>query len=222
MPAGFDLFETDPQATHLMFAGPTAIPGGFFNPGSDPFTSGPVAFGGAPLETFQSKGSGDADTVVRRLAPAPLGPTFPDNATIPIEIVALNLVSVEPITVTYNGGQQAEQWQIKVDLPGAQPQGQMNIDQQNATGGTFSSQLPVQPRLTFTRIRDGQQRTITGPVLPYNSSGSPWRAGGCVPPAFRIPGLTDSFCPGLTPGGQKTLTLEQSALAQHGVLPVQP
>src|SRR3990170_2822469 len=65
VPAGFDLFETDPASTQFHFQGPGTIPADFFAPGSDPFT-GNVNFGGVPLETFNGLGTGDADTVVQR------------------------------------------------------------------------------------------------------------------------------------------------------------
>jgi hypothetical protein len=141
---------------------------------------------------------------------------------IPIEIVALNLVSVEPITVTYSGGQEPELWELKVGLAPTQPLGQMAITQTSAQGGTFDSQLPVSPRLTFTRLRDGEQRQVELPAPPFQSQNTPWSAGGCRLPALRIPGLNDAFCPGLTPDGQKLLTVEQAAFARHGVYPVQP
>jgi len=218
VPAGFDLFETDPTQTAVNF-GAAPIPADFFSPGSQPF-AGNVHFAGVPLETFGGKATGDADTVVRRLADAMLGPVFPDSDTIPIEIVALNLTSVEPITVTYAGGRPPELWDVKVQLvPG--PPGQMTINQQNPNGGTFDSQLPVQATFVFTRLSDGARRTQPEPPLPFNSVNSPWRAG-CVPPALRIVGLNDLFCPGLTPGGQKVLTVEDAAFARHGVYPVQP
>src|SRR5207247_1918041 len=48
-------------------------------------------------------GLGLTDTIVRRLQPPrPLPPG--GGGTIPIEIVALNLVSIQPITVTYKSG----------------------------------------------------------------------------------------------------------------------
>ena len=37
IPAGFDLFETDPEQTIFNFQGPAQIPANFFAPGSDPF-----------------------------------------------------------------------------------------------------------------------------------------------------------------------------------------
>ena len=47
----------------------------------------------------------------RRIWARPGGSTF-----VRIEILALNLVSSTPITVTYNGGQTPEQWDVRAVL----------------------------------------------------------------------------------------------------------
>ncbi|MBI1850173.1 MAG: thrombospondin type 3 repeat-containing protein [Planctomycetes bacterium] len=76
------------------------------------------------------------------------------TATIPIEIVALSLVSVQPITVNYSGAP-LEQWNIQVCLSSfPQPVGNMTLtsDPSNFNGGTFTSNLPVLPKLIFTRV----------------------------------------------------------------------
>ena len=221
-PPGADLFETDPGTTQLTFQNPgTAIPAGFFGPGSDPFV-GQVHFGGVPLGTFEGKAIGDADTVVRRAAPPPGAPA----AVAPIELVELSLQSVDPITVTYNGGQARERWSVGVSpSPSVRSQGLIFVDEQ----GSFDSQLQVLPLLTFTRVPDGQQRSLDMGSLPpqvrgaltFQQQDAPWR-DGCVLPALAVPGLNDGFCPGLTPGGEKKLTVEQALFASHGVYPAQP
>ena len=71
------------------------MPAGFFDPGSDPF-SGVVQLG------RYGHGSLRRDTTVQRHGPALL-PDGAVAATVPIELIALNLVS-PPITVTYSGG----------------------------------------------------------------------------------------------------------------------
>lgn len=230
IPAGFDLFETDPAHTAFDFQGTaTTIPPGFFDPGSDPFT-GHVVFGGVPLETFDGKSVGDADTIVRRLQPANPAP----DAFVPIELVALHLQSVQPITVTYNNGQNPQLWDVGATLSEQRPsQGQILIHQPGTgDGGTFDSQLQVVPLLVFMRLSDGVTRTLDAAALPpqviqqnltFTQSGGVWR-GDCVLPALAVPGLTDGFCPGETPGNrpQKVLTDETAALAEHGVYPAQP
>lgn len=226
IPAGYDLFETDPGATHFAFQNGTAIPADFFGPGSDPFT-GVVSFGGVPLETFGGQDVGDADTVVQRKAAANPAP----NDTVPIEIVALNLVSVQPITVTYNGGTSTERWNVSASLSETMPpDGTMQITKSlTGAGGTFNSQLPVIPLLTFTRLSDGLTRPLDAAILPQETlnqlilrgTNVPWQPG-CTLPALSVPELNPSFCPGFTPDGKKVRTVEQAALAQHGVYPAQP
>lgn len=221
-PPGVDLFETDPATTQFTFQSPgTAIPPGFFGPGSDPFV-GQVYFGGVPLGAFQGRLVGDADTVVRRGAAPPGAPA----GAVPIELAELSLQSVDPITVTYGGGQAPEPWTVAVaPSPSVKSQGVIFIDD----AGTFDSQFQVLPLLTFTRIADGLQRVLDMGSLPpevrnalvFQQNDAPWRVG-CVLPALAVPGLNDGFCPGLTRGGEKLLTPELALFASHGVYPAQP
>lgn len=222
-PPGFDLFETDPGSTQFLFQNPaTAIPPGFFGPGSDPF-AGQVNFGGVPLQTFGGQGIGDTDTIVQRLPPPPSAPP----GVVPIELVGLSLQSIEPITVTYNGGQGPEQWIVDVGPSPTMPLlGHIFIVE---PANLFNSELQVIPLFSFTRLSDGAQRVLDAAVLPpasqnaliFQQQDAPWRAG-CVLPALAVPGLNDGFCPGLTPEGEKKLTVEQALLASHGVYPAQP
>jgi hypothetical protein len=108
------------------------------------------------------------DTIVRRLNDATFGEitgTLPNTAAIPIEIVALSLVSVNPINVTYGfTGNPPSVFDVKVDLqPGTQPSGMMTITRTGAFSGTFSSVLPVNSRLTFIN-RD----SFSGPDQPQD------------------------------------------------------
>lgn len=137
--AGDDVMSTPPGGASHDFSG-DPIPADFFGPGSDPF------FGIVPL---QGAGTGCFDTVVSRLndaSPLPIG----GQATIPIEIVELNLVSSAPIQIT----PQNDFWDVHVDLSQfvPQPGGQMTIKHQNADGGTYDSTQDICPRMTFTQI----------------------------------------------------------------------
>jgi hypothetical protein len=175
--AGIDLFTTPGCGTSYQDLSQTPLPPGFFDPGSDPF-DGTICFGGQPLGTNPPWMFYPADTVVRRLQDAQL-PAVPAQDTVPIEIVALSLVSCNPITITYNGGQSPEPWNVAVclsDLP--QPFGTMTITKTYANGGTFTSTLPVQPKFTFVRQGDGAVRVLdTGawglPPIDFNGNG-PW------------------------------------------------
>jgi hypothetical protein len=226
--AGFDLFETDPGSTQFTLEispvndPPTLVPPGFFGPGSDPLT-GEIHFGGVPIETFAGQLVGDTDTVVQRHDPSPLSPP----GLIPVELVGLSLQSMEPINVTYNGGQSPEPWIVDVSpSPNPPSLGNIFVEEQ---GNVFYSQLRVIPLFEFTRVSDGAKRSLDVGALPPGNQASPlfiqndapWRPG-CVPPALAVPGLNDGFCPGLTPGGEKKLTVEQALLASHGVYPAQP
>ncbi len=172
---GDDVFVSPPFQTVL----PLNLPLGFFGPGSDPFF-GTVQMGGNPSSPpsghpFEPQGpfrhvaqeamhglmdarqgSALGDTVVRRVGDATLfDPGTPAaTQTIPIEIVAMSLVSLQPIIVTYNGGQNPEQWslQMGVNPNTTQETGAMTITRTSAQGGVFTSELPVKSHLIFTNL----------------------------------------------------------------------
>ena len=215
---GNDLFRTDPGTTFQDFSG-TPIPADFFDPGSDPFT-GIVQFKGQPLISSPHCPADDlsqVDTIVRRLAPASL-PIVPSSDTIPIEILQLQLVSVNPITVTYNGGVNPEPWILDVTLSTSAPQaqGSMTLRHLNPSGGTFDSTLPVTPKFIFTRISDNAVRVLDlgdfGGIIQFQAQNVPWEH--TVPPAGSC---TSNFC--VNPD---QLTVEQAMLAAHGVISICP
>lgn len=220
VPAGYDLLETDPAKTIAN----VQLPPGFFGPGSDTFNDD-VPFTGYPINSFMGHDTGDASTIVQRPQAANVSPGTSD--TIPIQIVALSLGSMEPIRVTYNGGQNPEDWQVMVGLSSSGPsQGDMTITQNDANGGTFDAQIQVVPLFTFIRLSDGTTRTFDGAMLPpggfmLQANGVPWRTG-CILPALGVPGLNDGFCPFFTAQGQLAPTVMQAAFVHHGVLPAQP
>ena len=178
-----------PDLTFQDFS-PTPIPADFFDPGSDPFT-GRIEFQSVPLfpDTL-----GDADTLVSRSC-NPVVPLDPVGAigTVDIEIVALSLASVGPITVTYTsstcvGGDddgepcntdadcgnlgscvtesRDEAWDVQVGLSTqGQTRGTLTATKTHANGGVFDSTLPVRPRLTFVRSGDGAKRVLDDPAV---------------------------------------------------------
>jgi hypothetical protein len=157
---GIDLFTT--PGTGATFDD-LSLPADFFDPGSDPFT-GRVVLQGSPLPNLGGKGApelGPTDTIVKRNETAQL-PNVGDQDTIPIEIVALNLVSIQPITVTYVGGASPESWNVAVCLSSAtiQPVGSMTVRRDCAVGGTFDATLPVLPKLIFQRPSDSAIRVL--------------------------------------------------------------
>ena len=160
------------------------IPAGFFDPGSDPFTS-TVCLRGVPLGNPQY---GDADTLISRSADPFDRCDLPSGtpSTVNIEIVALSLESVNPITVTHNGGQNPEAWEVTVDLsPGGLPPGTpprtLTATKTHCNGGTYTSVLYVQPRFTFTKVSNPSEvrvldtgMTGTPPVELVQSDPHPW------------------------------------------------
>jgi hypothetical protein len=105
------------------------------------------------------------DTIVQRKTTASL-PTIGSEDVIDIEIVALSLVSTNPITVTYNGGLNPELWDMYVGLSASQINGNALIRKTHANGGTFDSDLPVVPTFVFVRQSDAAERTLDGGSPP--------------------------------------------------------
>ncbi|MCP4593867.1 MAG: hypothetical protein GY842_24295 [bacterium] len=166
------------------------LPADFFEPGSDPFSDA-VCLSGVPLGSTPWGDFGDADTLIERSgggSPSNGDPfdscALPSGAgvteTVDIEIVALNLVG--SITVTLNGGQDPEDWDVAVDLS-ANPQqaGTLTANKTHCNGGSYTAQLPVLPRFTFTKVSDpGQIRVLDAGVA------------GCDPVDFDLPALDNN------------------------------
>ena len=172
---GFDVFQTMSDTEQSFSDCP--VPGSKFDDpprlmGCDPF-DGVVELVGAPLGTFdtgtQTITVGDVDTIVKRLAKAefPAMPVGDQLATVEIELMALNLVSVAPIEVMCASG--PTQWSVTVEVdeetramrPGT-VDGAMTLILEEATGfegGTAQSTLQVCPRVTFRR-EDGPARDV--------------------------------------------------------------
>ncbi|MBU0742257.1 T9SS type A sorting domain-containing protein [bacterium] len=150
------------QGTQIVFGQdvPPPLPADFFGPGSDPF-EGTVALVGEPLGATEWGDYEVADTLLKRS-----GDPFdrcalpsPDSRLVYLEIVALNLRSVEPITVTYFGGMFPEAWDVHVGLSTAPVPvwGEMEAFKTHENGGTLRGYFELQPFYTFTRVGDGFQ-----------------------------------------------------------------
>ncbi len=216
------------------------IPADFFGAGSEPF-DGRIEFKGLPVGDPQLEG---VDTIVKRTGNAVLnGPG--SSATVPIELVALNLVSVEPITVIIGGIETT--WDVEVRAhPGGTPiiPGTMTIRQTSQHGGTFDSVLPVVPFLFFTNVQNPSLVvTIDGGAqnmrFDFQSSNVPWLFdnGNCDVRTIDTPvtlssrfgnAVVDPSTPNfhasiaLAPNSTTckwVLTLEEEQLARHGVIP---
>lgn len=193
-PPGDDCWATTCGQTRYGFSS-TPLPADFFDPGSDPFF-GTVQLGGAGLGPFGS------DTIVRRLGSLCFPPPLPSSATVPLELVSLNLVSCQPINVTYFGGHNPEPWNVSVGLsPTIPPPGSMTVTMNTPTGGTFDAQFYVQPVFIFTKVTDPSQvRTLdTGGFVPpmlMTSTGVPWLINS------PFPTCSPGFAPGVQEGPQ--------------------
>ncbi|HWR83574.1 MAG TPA: hypothetical protein VN285_09740 [Candidatus Deferrimicrobium sp.] len=206
IPPGPDLWTTPGGgSTSIRYFNDTPIPADFFGPGSDPFT-GTICFAGVPLSTTPPGALGPTDVIVERLSAASV-PTIGSSDVVPIEIIALSLVSCSPITVTYVSNP-PEIWEVLACLSAATPQqiGSMTITKHCPEGGSFTASLPVTPQLIFRRI---DPPPINPPIVmdPANTDMMVTQNGrwaSSVPPPFGLwesPGgvTVDDDCNSLTP-----------------------
>jgi len=232
--AGHDLLETvsEQGAESYLNFGCQPLPADFFGPGSDPF-DGRVYMRGDPFDTFGGFGAlSPTDTIWERLADT--GESFP--AMIPVEIVQLSLVSVEPVLVSFDGGAYTEVWELRVQVLNGEPAqgpGTMTVRHEGIDGGTFDIGLSVVVDVIATRLDPPGGSTATiedyGP-LEYQATGEPWchTANPLDVPSGQVvitkPGLTTNFFPGIVCGLPRTKTvvelhadLAQCDFAQHNV-----
>ncbi len=165
--AGFDLYETIPGETHRAFSG-DPIPADFFGPGSDPF-DGIICLEGQPLEGSSFCPVDDlsrVDMIIERQDRAEL-PDIPSSDSVPIEIVELSLVSVEPIRVTYFGGAYEEYWDVEMTIsPHETSHGMLFIERDHTDGGTYAGDYFLYPRFTFTHVGGPEEW-----ILDYGEAG---------------------------------------------------
>lgn len=171
------------------------IPADFFGRGSDPF-DGLICFRGEPIEPNVSL----SDIRIRRLEDAILKE---EPNSIPIELVGLNLVSTEPIMVTYDGGTGGESFfdvYMTID-PNAPSLGAMTIEG-DKHGGMFWFEIEANIALIFVRWSDGEELCLFQPVTMEAESDYPWQN---TPPIIlvRPPCIDTDFYP----SGDDVLTL---------------
>lgn len=194
--------------------GSPPIPADFFAPGSQPFF-GQVCYAGEPLGITPFGDFAVADTIVRR----PAGDPFDRCAVpgleidIPIEIVALNLVSVQPITVDFSVPPFQRQYNVRVNLSDfvISPTGNMTVRKTHCNGGTWDSVLPVQAKFTFTNVANPGDVVVldTGKVgIPPDilvtalADQMPWVSD--ADPNLSLEGCPTDFHPGIEDPIQST------------------
>ncbi|HEX73193.1 MAG TPA: hypothetical protein ENN65_07755, partial [Candidatus Hydrogenedentes bacterium] len=192
---GYDLLSSRPLSEVRFGTHIPPIPADFFDPGSEPFFppwpllltgAGPVAIEECTTET------GDAAAVVLRRDPAAVA-NEGDTATIPIELVELSLVSVEPIHVVDSF------FDVYVELSLEAPStGTMTITRTHPNGGVFDAILVVQPVYTFVNIvNTSDVRVLDMPrdyALRLECADIPWSDD---PLALGWPGCASNFVPGM-------------------------
>src|SRR5882724_4559647 len=197
IPAGPNYFETVPTGTSMDFSR-SYIPPHFFDSGSDPFL-GVIRLQGDPVD---QRTLGTTDTITQRLFDINISQNAPPQ-TISLEIVAVSLVGVNPITVTHNGGQNPELWDARVSLqPNQEQRGKMIIMQTSADGGTYETLQPTRLMITFIRRSDNAIRDLPFGVL-LSGSDVPWSYN-----ADRILITDGHFCPSCFVGDPRSSVFE--------------
>jgi len=209
---GFDLFVTDAGTTALDLSAS-------INAGTLGGIPGAIPLQGSAFGPFA------IDTVVVRGASGPLD--VGQSAEIPILLIGLSLISVDPIPFgTGFADLRVESGSLLNDpgsdffrdlnIPGS-PSGLMQINHTSAGGGTFDSVLPVRARLRLTEVGN------PGNVFLEDVIDDVLTASGVWAHDFAMsvnPGLSGGFYAGVDPTtGEKVLTVDESALATHGVIP---
>ncbi|MFL6260429.1 MAG: hypothetical protein ACJ76Y_12010 [Thermoanaerobaculia bacterium] len=204
---GVDVFQTSAsQPTSVDFA-PQPIPAGFFCPGSAPF-NGQVQLKGVPLETAPPGVLGAGDTVVERLKD---GIFSGGTATIPVQVRALQLTSVKPLSISCKSG--PTDWKVDVCLCDKQPVTKIVAKVDQPCGcGHFDGELVLETCLRFTDTATGK---VTGPIkqevrlkiaampwcpkpVPNTLAIGPFRVRSCGGQGEKpLPG-TSAFSPGWT------------------------
>jgi hypothetical protein len=88
--------------------------------------------------------------------------SLPSTDQTAVVLSHLDLTSCQDITVTFNGGQNPEDWSVTIGLAGAQTPGLLEATKTHANGGTWSASLPVDAQFMFERVSDNQ---LAGPLL---------------------------------------------------------
>lgn len=197
----YDYWVTNPGGASINMD----LPADFFGSGSDPLAVS-VCLEGAHFGPDAGPGlAEDADTSINRQGNPDVS-QIGDVDTVGIKVHGLSFGSVAPITVTYNGGQSPEQFDVHIGLSDAASQtwGSLTATMTHSNGGLFDSYLPVIWMATFTQVGSGGGVYVLDsgdpmwglPPAEMESSGTPW--------VQDRPGYDGEFHPGIDQNGDPT------------------
>lgn len=165
---GSDLFQTAGDGSTYA---EVSVPAGYFCTGSAAY-SGTVTLTGAPVATSPANVLGNTDTIIERLSDT----TFNSSnvATVNAIVRVANFKSTSPITVTGCSG--SSLWDVTSSAAPTQSAFTMTIyrSSSTATGGTFDSDVTINPRLTFTQQGTSVTRTLDQSTIHFTTSGASW------------------------------------------------
>jgi hypothetical protein len=220
---GIDTWTTVPEFTFVSFTG-NPLPAGFFC-SEFPGYTGQVWLKGVPLASTDPDALGTTDTIIERLDNA----VFNKNgvARTRVRVRALQLEGIENLKTACGD------YNVKVTLDGEQPVTTMRIIRENARGGRFLVGLPLNTKITFTRVdNEAEQFEISFPVRFSVNPHFRWTYRNLVPEVKRIDkvmvdtdwdGTPDALVPGTsnfsTRDGRKNTLLElaDDSGCAHGV-----
>jgi hypothetical protein len=227
----------EPGGSHVVFGSDNnpPLPPDFFGPGSEPF-EGTVTLRGEPLGPTPWGEFEDADTLILR----PSDPFDRCDLVVPgdmrfvnWEIIALNLVSLEPLVVTYNGGLYTELWTLQMTRSSfGDHTGLAVATKTHTNGGIYHFDTAWQPSYVFTRVSDGHQVTLDvgllgGDLLEYQAMGGQW-VHSALPGLQLLAPSDPRFVPGVEetipgdPGSQDIRVMQLQELFGAGVLAFRP
>ncbi len=185
---GVDLFETTDANIYVN------VPADFFFPGSEPFT-GTISLSGVPLEVVGPFELGTTDSTIYRRKNT-LVPSAESETKIPIEFANLSLRSVSPIEVEVDLS--PTYWWVGVTLDeDIRPEeaGTLMLHRSYTQGGTCDMNVPVVPKLTFTKVSEPNQvRELTLNEMMLTGTGGIWSHIGETSAAeLSVPRLNATF-----------------------------
>lgn len=159
------------------------IPADFFTPGSLPiFIDLPLL--GLPLEVAGPFEIGSTNMVIERLGTMEL--EVGQTAPVPIQMVELDLVGVDPITVVTGNGDLL--WDVQVRLSD-QPlaPGTLTATREHENGGIYTADFLVKPVFIFTNPNNGDVLTLEGNTELLQGAGDWFMNGHDLLTPFHVP-----------------------------------